>query len=164
MDVQELIKRGYRALGLGADDDVLAMFDQLGGEPAHWAVYEVGAFGRRHPASDVVAMELFGGLPSHFEVIGVELRTWSMNRRATKLTVIGRYRARIRGTWEVLALPFTHIWHVPGGRVDRVVSLLDGVEIRRLAPAQSRPPRLKAAVRAARAPRPGRRPSSSTTW
>lgn len=137
MDAQELIKRGYRALGLGADDDVLAMFDQLGSEPADWAVYEAGAFGRRRPASDVVAMELFGGLPSHFEVIGVELRTWSMNRRGTKLTVIGRYRARIRGTWEVLALPFTHIWHVPGGRVDRVVSLLDGVEIRRRAPAEA---------------------------
>ena len=84
-------------------------------------------------------MELFGGLPSHFEVIGVELRTWSMNRRRTKLTVIGRYRARIRGTWEVLALPFTHIWYVSGGRVERVVSLLDGVELRRRAPAQSRP-------------------------
>ena len=52
MDVQELIKRGYRALGLGADDDVLAMFDQLGGEPAHWAVYAAGAFGRRHPAGE----------------------------------------------------------------------------------------------------------------
>jgi hypothetical protein len=70
MDVQELIERGYRALGLGADDDVLAMFDQLGGEPADWVVYELGAFGRRHPASHVVAMEQFGGLPSHFEVIG----------------------------------------------------------------------------------------------
>ena len=131
MDVQELIKREYRALGLGADGDVLAMFDQLGGEPADWVVYELGAFGRRHPAGDVVAMELFGGLPSHFELIGVEPRTWSMNRRRTRLTVIGRFRVRPRGSWEVLVLPFTHIWHFPGGRVDRVVSLLDGVELRR---------------------------------
>ena len=137
MDVQELIKRGYRALGLGADDDVLALFDQLGGEPADWAVYDMGAFGRSRPAGDVVAMELFGGLPSHFEVIGVELRTWSMNRRRTKLTVIGRYRARVRGTWEVLALPFTHIWHIPSGRVEKVVSVLDAVEIRRLAPGRA---------------------------
>ena len=97
MDAEELIKRGYRALGLGADDDVLAMFDQLGGEPAQWAVCALGAFGSRHRAGDVVAMELFVGLPSHFEVIGVELRTWSMNRRRTRLTVIGRYRARVRG-------------------------------------------------------------------
>ncbi len=137
MDQQELIQRGYRAVGLGADDDVLALFDQLGAEPAEWEVFEVVAFGRRHPARDVVAMELFGGLPSHFEVIGVEPRTWTTNRRGTTLTVIGRYRARVRGTWEVLALPFTHIWHIPGGRVEKVVSLLDGVEIRRLAPAQA---------------------------
>jgi ketosteroid isomerase-like protein len=135
MDAEELIKRGYRALGLGAADDVLAMFDQLGSEPPLWVVYEMGAFGGRHPASAVVAMELFAGLPSHFEVIGVEPRTWSMNRRQTKLTVIGRYRTRVRGSWEVLALPFTHIWHVSSGRVERVVSLLDGVEIRRLATA-----------------------------
>jgi ketosteroid isomerase-like protein len=137
MDVQELIKRGYRALGLGADDDVLALFDQRDGEPTDWVVYEMGAFGRPHPANDVVAMELFGGLPSHFEVIGVEPRTWTMNRRGTTLTVIGRYRARVRGTWEVLALPFTHIWHFPGGHIDKVVSLLDGVEIRRQAPARA---------------------------
>jgi hypothetical protein len=57
VDARELIERGYRALGVGADDDVLAMFDQLGGEPALWVVYELGAFGRRHPASDVVAHE-----------------------------------------------------------------------------------------------------------
>jgi len=137
MDLQELIQRGYRAVGLGADDDVLALFDQLGAEPAAWEVFEVAAFGRRHPARDVVAMELFGGLPSHFEVIGVEPRTWTMNRRGTTLTVIGRYRARVRGTWEVLALPFTHIWHFPSGRVEKVVSLLDGVEIRRLAPVRA---------------------------
>jgi hypothetical protein len=70
VDAHELMKRGYRALGLGANDDVLAMFDQRGGEPADWAVYELGACGRRHPASGVVAMELFGGLPCHLKVIG----------------------------------------------------------------------------------------------
>ena len=137
MDAQELIQRGYRALGLGADDDVLAMFDQRGGEPALWVVYELGAFGRRHPAGDIVAMELFGGLPSHFEVIGVEPRTWTVNRRQTRLTVTGHFRVRPRGSWEVLVLPFTHIWAFPGGRVDKVVSLLDGVELRRLEPARA---------------------------
>jgi hypothetical protein len=134
MDVEELLKRGYRALGLGADDDVLAMFRQPGAEPADWVVYELGVFGRRHPAGDVVAMELFAGLPSHYEVIGVEPRTWSMKRRGTRLTVIGRYRVRARGSWEVLALPFSHVWAISGGRVERVTSVLDGVEIRRLRP------------------------------
>jgi hypothetical protein len=137
MDAEELIKRGYRALGLGAADDVLAMFDQPDAEPANWVVYDLVAFGGRHPAGDIVAMELFAGLPSHFAVIGVEIRSWTMNRRRTKLIVIGRYRVRVRGGWEVLALPFTHLWHIPSGRVEKVVSVLDGLEIRRLAPARS---------------------------
>ena len=85
MDAEESIKRGYRALGLGADGDVLAMFD----------------------------------------------------RRGTRLTVIGRYRVRPRGSWEVLALPFTHVWYFASGPVHKVVSLLDGVELRRLAPARA---------------------------
>jgi len=67
MDAEEQIERGYRALGLGADDDVIAMFEHLGAEPASWVVYELGAFSGRRPAGDVVAMELFAGLPSHFE-------------------------------------------------------------------------------------------------
>jgi hypothetical protein len=137
MDVEERIKRGYRALGLGSDDDVLAMFDQASGESAGWVVCEMGAFGRRYPASDVVALELFGGLPSHFEVIGVEPRIWTMNRRQTILTVAGHYRVRARGSWDVLALPFTHIWDISGGRVERVTSLLDGVELRRPAPGRA---------------------------
>ena len=58
-----------------------------------------------------------------------------MNRRRTRLTVIGRSRVRVRGSWEALALPLTHIWRIPGGRVEKVVSLRDGVEPRRLAPA-----------------------------
>ena len=84
--MQELIKRRYRVLGLGADDDVLAMFDQLGGEPADWVVYELGAFGRRHSAGDIVAMELFGGLPSHLEMIG------SSRRRRRDHHVSGAHR------------------------------------------------------------------------
>lgn len=137
MDVQELIKRGYRALGLGADDDVLAMFDQLGGEPAEWVVYELSGFGRHYPAGDVVAMDLFGGLPSHFDVIGVDPRTWAMNRRRTRLTVSGHFRVRPRGSWEVMVLPFTHVWAFASGRVDSVVSLLDGLELRRLVPTRA---------------------------
>jgi hypothetical protein len=137
MDAEEAIKRGYRALGLGADDDVLAMFDQLGDEPARWTVREVGKFGRRHPAREVAAMDLFGGVPPHYELIGVEPRTWVLNRRRTRLTVTGYFRVRPRGSWEVMALPFTHFWGFAGGRVVSVSSLFDGVEIRRLAPART---------------------------
>ena len=88
--MQELIKRRYRVLGLGADDDVLAMFDQRGGEPADWVVYELGAFDRRHPASDIVAMELFGDLPSHFAVIGSSPASDAAGvDHVVKLSVIG---------------------------------------------------------------------------
>lgn len=135
MDVEEQIKRGYRALGLGADKDVLAMLDAPGGEPAEWAVHRLGAFGRNHcPESGVVIMELFRGLPSHFELIGVDPQTWEMNRRHTRLTVTGRFRTRPRGSWEVVALPFVHIWDFVDGHVDKVASLLDGIELRRRAP------------------------------
>ena len=135
MDTLELIKRGYRALGLGADRDVLAMFDQVGRQPARWVVHDMHLFGRDHPARDVVALDLFGGMPAQFEVVGVEPRTWQLNRRETRLTVSGRFRVRLRGSWEVLVLPFAHVWYLGGGHVDRVVSLLDGVELRRLAAA-----------------------------
>ena len=137
MDAQERIRRGYRAMGLGADDDVLGMFGQTDDEPADWMVYELGAFGHRRPVSDVVAMELFGGLPDHFELIGVDPHRWAPNRRQTRLTVGGHFRVRPRGTWEVLALPFTHLWDIKDGRVVRVTSVLDGVELRRLAPARA---------------------------
>jgi len=137
MDVQELIKRGYRALGLGADDDVLAVFDQLGDEPSQWVVYELGAFGGRHLAGEVVAMELFGGLPAHFEVIGADPQIWTPMKHGTRLMVAGHFRVRTRGSWEVLALPFSHLWDIAGDRVERVTSVLDGVELRRLAPARA---------------------------
>jgi hypothetical protein len=136
MDVSELIKRGYRALGLGADNDVLAMFDQLGVNPAQWVVRHLTVIGSRdQPASEVAAMELFGGLPEHYEVVGVEPRSWKFNRRKQRLMVSGRYRVRPRGSWEVLALPFAHVWYLAGGHVEKVVSLLDGIELRRLGPA-----------------------------
>jgi hypothetical protein len=122
------------------------MFDQLDEEHSDWVVYEVGAFGRHHPAGDVVALELFAGLPSHYELIGVAPRTWALNRRHTRLTVTGHFRVRPRGSWEVLTLPFSHIRDLAGGRVDKVTSLLDGVELRRLAPAGLR-------ATAARSPR-----------
>ncbi len=133
MDVLELIRRGYKALGLGADDDVLAMFDQLGGEPESWVVHNLSVFGGEHPASEVAALSLFGGLPPHFELAGVTVRGWSLNRRQTRLMVTGHFRVRVRGTWEGMELPFSHVWSFVNGRVTSVLSVLDGVELRRAA-------------------------------
>ena len=131
MDVLELIRRGYRALGLGAADDVLAMFDQLGGEPERWVVRDFGMFGGEEPADEVAAFSLFGGLPSHFELAGVTVRGWSLDHRHDRLMVSGRYRVRVRGTWEGMDLPFSHVWSFADGRVTSVLNVLDGVELRR---------------------------------
>ena len=56
MDVLESMKRGYRALGLGADDDVLAMFDQIGEWSESWVMCEIGVYGRHVWLSDHVAV------------------------------------------------------------------------------------------------------------
>jgi hypothetical protein len=132
MDVLELIRRGYAALGLGADADVLAMFDQLGEAPSHWMVYRASDVPHKFPARDVAAMELFGGLPAHFELTGVRPESWRVDRKGRHLTVSGHYRVRPRGTWETLSLPFVHVWWIGSGRVERVLSVIDGVELRRL--------------------------------
>ena len=131
MDVLELIRRGYRALGLGAAEDVLAMFDQLGGEPESWVVHDFGMFGGEAPADDVAAFSLFGGFPPHFGLAGVTVRGWSLDRRHDRLMVSGHYRVRVRGTWEGMELPFSHVWSFADGRVTSVVNVLDGVELRR---------------------------------
>jgi hypothetical protein len=131
MDVLELIRRGYRALGLGAADDVLAMFDQLGGEPERWVLRGTGMFGSEEPAQEVAALSLFGGLPPHFELAGVTVRGWTLNRRQTRLMVNGQYRVRVRGTWEGMDLPFSHVWSFADGRVSSVFNVLDGTELQR---------------------------------
>ena len=131
MDALELIRRGYRALGLGAADDVLAMFDQLGGEPELWVVRGIGMFGGEEPAQEVAALSLFGGLPPHFELAGVTVRGWALNRRQTRLMVNGHYRVRVRGTWEGMELPFSHVWSFVNGRVSSVLNVLDGTELQR---------------------------------
>jgi len=135
MEVFEFIRRGYRALGLGASDEVLAMFDQVGDRPARWVIRDLNVFGGDHPADDVAAFSLFGGLPPHFELVGVNLSGWRQNRRLTRLVVSGRFRVRVRGTWEGMDLPFTHVWSFKDGCVTTVYSVLDGTELRRAAPA-----------------------------
>jgi hypothetical protein len=137
MDLFEPIRRGYRALGFGADEDVRAMLDQTGPEPACWEVRGVGLWGRSRPADGVAALELFRGLPAHFELVRVQVTTWAPNKRLTRLAVGGRFRVRVRGTWEVLEVPFDHVWSFAGGRVQSVHNVLDGFELRRLPPAYS---------------------------
>lgn len=137
MDVLERIKRGYRAIGPGAPRDVLAMFHQEQPNPTEWVVDD-GL--RIMPTRGVVAMDLFeGGLPAHWEVIGVDLRQWQFYERKARLVVTGGFRTRPKGTWEVFLLPFIHIWSL--GQDDQVRGVFDylaGIEVKRREDVQPR--------------------------
>ena len=132
MDILEPIRRGYRALGFGADADVLAMFDQSGPEPACWEIHGLDVRVRSRPAGNVAALDLFGRLPPQYELVGVQVRTWSPSERHSRLVVGGSYRVRLRGTAEVFELPFSHVWSFANGRVKDVRNLTEGFELRRL--------------------------------
>lgn len=130
MDVLERIRRGYRAIGPGAPRDVLAMFHQDQEDPPEWVVDDSL---RIVPSRDVVATDLFAGaLPSHWEVIGVDVRRWDYYKKKARLVVAGKFRTRLKGSWEVMGLPFIHIWSV--GEDDQVRSVFDylaGIEVKR---------------------------------
>ncbi len=171
-DTLDKIRRGYRALGLGAHRDVVAMFEDDGdaagphngegserearGAPGcgapygrgggEWAVFDL-IDGRPWATRDLVALDLFGGLPSHWDLVGVDVERWQCGpwRRfaglgpaidgVASLVVGGHYRARPRAPdcrWHVERVPFLHIWRLAGARVESVYSFLDGVELRRL--------------------------------
>ncbi|HET6475622.1 MAG TPA: hypothetical protein VFH93_06030 [Thermoleophilia bacterium] len=132
MDVLERIKKGYRAIGPGASRDVLAMFYQEESDAPEWVIEDVGNGGSIHAAREVVALDLFrGGLPSNWEIIGVDVRMWDYYERRSRLVVAGRFRTRPRGTWEVMPLPFIHVWSLWGEEVDGVFDYLAGIEVRR---------------------------------
>jgi hypothetical protein len=139
MDVFEPIRRGYHALGFGADADVLAMLDQGGPQPARWEIHSLDPRGvRSRPTGEVAALDLFGAFPAQYDLAGVRVRSWSPNERRARLVVGGTYRLRVRGTSEAFDLPFTHIWSFADGRVKDVLNLTEGFELRRLPAADPR--------------------------
>jgi hypothetical protein len=89
MDLLEPIRRGYHALGLGADEDVLAMLDQNGPEPACWEVHRFSLRHRSRPAGEVAALALFGRMPTQFELAHVQVSTWLPDQRRARLVVAG---------------------------------------------------------------------------
>ncbi len=132
-DIFEPIRRGYHALGFGAEADVLAMLDQDGPEPACWRIHSLDVRRvRSRPAREVAALDLFGGFPAQFELIGVQVRSWGPSERHARLVVGGSYRVRARGTSEFYDLPFSHVWSFANGRVKEVRNLIEGFELRRL--------------------------------
>jgi hypothetical protein len=131
MDVLERIRRGYHAVGPGSPRAMLAMFHQEEAGAPQWVVYDVGDTGRVFESRDVVALDLFGGLPAHWELTGVDLRIWDFHERRSRLVVGGRFHSRPRGTWERIPIPFLHIWTVSGDQVLSVFDYFAGIEVRR---------------------------------
>jgi ketosteroid isomerase-like protein len=128
----ERIRRGYRALGPGAHRDVAAMLGDEG-DAGGWVVRDVVERGREWRTREVAAMDLFAGLPAHWELIGVDVERWLETE--SRLLVQGHYRSRPRASgsrWHVERSPFAHVWRFRDGRVDSVYSYLEGVELRRL--------------------------------
>ena len=137
MDVFEPIRRGYHAIGLGADEDVRAMLDQDGPTPAHWEIRRF-ALRRRRPAGEVAALTLFGPVPQPYELARVHVTSWEVDARTGRLVVNGSFRLRRRGSWDAEELPFSHVWSFAGDRVQSVTNVLQGFEVRRLPEAAPR--------------------------
>lgn len=140
MDVLEPIRRGYHAFGLGAAEDVRAMLDQTGPEPACWEIHRWGLWNRHRPAGEVAALAIFGPLPPGFELAGVEVSGWEPDERTGRLVVEGTFRVRRRGSWDADALPFSHVWSFADGHVESVYNVLQSFEVRRLPAGKACPP------------------------
>ncbi len=129
-DESHIVGRAYRGIGLGVGDAMLRLFGQGGGRRPEWAVVDLvsGARGRPRP---VVAEDLFGTIPPHWEVTRVE--PFALRARDGQVVATGHICCRPRGvrSFEVCEVPFAHVWTLRGGEAVRVLSYLDGIELRR---------------------------------
>jgi ketosteroid isomerase-like protein len=128
MDTAKL-RRGYRAFGVGSGSDLLALFDQdVEGGRATW---DVGGPRSRlvTRAGTPAAYDLFGD-ETGWEIVRVEANDFT--ERGETIIVTGHVFWRPRGGWEIVPAPFCHIWTLRGGRPVRVLSYLDGIELRRV--------------------------------
>jgi ketosteroid isomerase-like protein len=140
------LQGAYHSFGLGLPLAALALFDQLPGrKKATWSVQEVIST-RQMPSRAFATDDLFG-LPAAWEVTRVEAER--IRQAGASVTVTGRFFCRPKGSWETRVLPFAHTWTLRGGKAVRVVSFLNGIDLRRVeGPGRSAPH--------------GRRPSART--
>ena len=54
-----------------------------------------------------------------------------MRQPATRDACAGRLRSRPKGTWEMVPIPFLHIWSFKGDQVCSVFDYFAGIEVRR---------------------------------
>ena len=126
MDV-ETLRAGYRAYGLGVAEAMLTMFDQ---GPSGGADWEVGG-----PRSGLTAearltpYDLFGGETAGWEIVRVEPNDFVDH--SDRIVVTGHVLWRPKHGWNVIPVPFLHIWTLRERHPVRVLSYLDGIELSR---------------------------------
>lgn len=129
-DHGSLLRRAYRSVGLGVGDAMLRLFGQGAEGGSTWAVVDLvsGQRGRTRP---VVAEDLFGSIPGHWEITRAE--TGSVRAGETRVVVTGHICCRPRGmhSHDLFRVPFAHVWTLRGTEAVRVLSYLDGIELRR---------------------------------
>jgi ketosteroid isomerase-like protein len=128
----ELVRSAYqstRAWEMQPIRELLA--SGIPGHESAWCVLR-GAYARACREADDLARELFSlSVPARWEITAFEIRRLTLG--SDRIVVVGVCRCRPRGGLEVVRLPFLHIWHIRDGRVARLVSSLDAVELRRAA-------------------------------
>lgn len=129
-DHGSLLRRAYRSVGLGVGDAMMGLFGQGADGGSTWTVVDLVS-GRRGRSRPVVAEDLFGSIPGHWEIMRVE--TGSVRAREARVVVTGHICCRPRGarSYELFRVPFAHVWTLRGTQAVRVVSYLDGIELRR---------------------------------
>jgi hypothetical protein len=129
-DHGSLLRRAYRSVGLGVGDAMLRLFGQGAEGGPTWTVVDLVS-GQRGRSRTVVAEDLFGSIPEHWEVTRVE--TDSVRAGEAHVVVTGHICCRPRGmrSFDLCRVPFAHVWTMRGAVAVRVISYLDGIELRR---------------------------------
>jgi hypothetical protein len=130
LDRGSLLRRAYRSVGLGVGDAMLRLFGQAVGGGPTWTVVDLVSGQHGRPRA-VVAEDLFGSIPEHWEVTRVE--TQAVRAESERVVVLGHICCRPRGThsFDLCRVPFAHVWTLRGAEAERVLSYLDGIELRR---------------------------------
>jgi hypothetical protein len=132
-DMLVAIRSGYRAIGLGVGDAMLRLFGQGSASEvtrrSRWLVVDLSS-GHSSRGRDVAAEDLFGSIPPHWQVTRVEPRSITPEDGAVVVTghILCRPKGRT-GIWDMVRVPFAHIWYLRDGEAVRVRSYLDGIDL-----------------------------------
>jgi uncharacterized protein len=120
MSAVDLVKRSYAAFELGDLDGVLGDLDP----GIEWHQAQGLPHGGTYHGVDEVRKNIFDPLDEEwwdeFSAVPTEFL-----EAAGEVVVLGRYRARAKGTGKQLDVPFVHVWTVRGEKAVRFRQFLD---------------------------------------